>query len=803
MVRTRIYYCILLFSLQMAVQTVHAQRQGQGKLQSAITGFNEKVLQEKLYVHTDKNFYLAGDILWFKIYYTEAMTGKRLQESKVAYVELLNEDNQPVLQAGISLRSGEDHGSFYLPVSLQSGSYRLRAYTNWMKNFDQALFFEKTIVIANTLSVTNNRVETDEQDPFILGVYPEGGNLVYGLESRVGVAVKDPRGYGVDFRGCILEDDRDTVSSFASFKFGMGLFSFTPKKGHTYTVIAITKEGRLLSKIVNGIYEKGYVMRVIKESDNNPIRILVNNSSVMNGPAGELISLAVVNRHKLVILKTAGMSSEGIARFEIEKDQLPAGISYFTVFNEEQVPVCERLFFTAVSPGVNLEIRSDNPAYGPRENVGINITSRDEKKQNRPSNLSASVYLDDSLQQDRTPGIFEYMWLTSYLSGIVESPGYYFSKEEGLEKALENLMIIQGWRRFNWDQVFQNNKKYLQYLPELGGHIITGLVTDTRTGKPVSGVTAYLSITGSPFGFYTSKSDAAGLVHFETRDYFGNEPVYVQTAAAADSFYRINIQSPFVQADAVMNRPWPLFKEKDSSELLQYSISTQVQQIFYADSFRRFSRPPVTDTLPFYGKYEMEYRLDDYKRFKTMEEVLREYVREIGVGTREGKLTLKMFSPYLHDFYEGHVMVMLDGVPLTDPDKIFDIDPLTIQKLDILQSRYILGSAAFNGIASFSTYKGEFDNHDVNPKLVAIDYEGLQLQREFYSPDYSTGALQASRLPDLRHTLFWLPDINTREDGTAAFHFFTGDRKGRYRVVVEGMNEKGEFLSSQFIFTVQ
>ncbi len=114
--------------------------------------FNEYVLnnfQEKIFVHTDRNFYLSGDIVWFKIYNTSASQNTFTTISKIAYVELLNTENKSLLQAKIALTDGMGNGQFVLPLSLPTGNYIFRAYTNWMKNYSEEIMFEKTISVIN------------------------------------------------------------------------------------------------------------------------------------------------------------------------------------------------------------------------------------------------------------------------------------------------------------------------------------------------------------------------------------------------------------------------------------------------------------------------------------------------------------------------------------------------------------------------------------------------------------------------------------------------------------------------------
>jgi hypothetical protein len=145
----------------------------------------------------------------------------------------------------------------------------------------------------------------------------------------------------------------------------------------------------------------------------------------------------------------------------------------------------------------------------------------------------------------------------------------------------------------------------------------------------------------------------------------------------------------------------------------------------------------------------------------------------------------------------------VDGVALSNPNKIFSYDPLKVSRLDVVANQYILGSSIFNGVASFSTYEGNFTGFELDPKLVAIDYSGLQLQREFYSPVYETKEQLEKRIPDFRNTLFWSPDITTNKEGKAAIQFYSSDKKGKYIAIVQGISKNGEPVFSFTTFQVE
>ena len=83
-------------------------------IESSLAKYNQYNLQEKIYVHTDRSFYLCGEVLWFKAYVTNAANNHPLSLSKVVYIEVLNTEHQPVLQAKIASQQGSGNGSFFL-----------------------------------------------------------------------------------------------------------------------------------------------------------------------------------------------------------------------------------------------------------------------------------------------------------------------------------------------------------------------------------------------------------------------------------------------------------------------------------------------------------------------------------------------------------------------------------------------------------------------------------------------------------------------------------------------------------------
>ncbi|RZK56072.1 MAG: TonB-dependent receptor, partial [Pedobacter sp.] len=153
-----------------------------------LNNFTTASPQEKIHVHTDKPYYLVGEDIWLKAYIVNASNNQPSEISKIVYLELINQNNQLTKTVTLPTDSGVAFGHLHLPDSLLSGNYRLRAYTNYMRNFDEAFFFEKFVSI-NTLA-DDKKIENKSVGSKIdVQFFPEGGNLVYGLRCRVGLKV--------------------------------------------------------------------------------------------------------------------------------------------------------------------------------------------------------------------------------------------------------------------------------------------------------------------------------------------------------------------------------------------------------------------------------------------------------------------------------------------------------------------------------------------------------------------------------------------------------------------------------------
>jgi hypothetical protein len=787
---------VIIFLLALNCTCLFAQDAVTGGILQQFNDYRVKALQEKLYVHTDKSFYLAGEVCWFKIYATDASFNKPLGLSKIAYAELVSTEHKPILQAKINLEDASGSGSFLLPFSITSGSYTLRAYTSWMKNFSPDYYFEKQITIVNTLKkpVWN---PNDTLTSYDAQFFPEGGNLVNGIQGVVAFKVNDHFGKGVDSRGTIVNQRNDTIAIFKSLRYGMGQFNFTPVKGDTYKAIIITSDNKTIAASLPRVYDQGYILHLSTTADNK-IKVTVTT----NAPDKKPVYLFIQTRHSVKAALTTAINNQ-TASFIVDKNVLGEGISHFTLFNGDRQPVCERIYFKRPQQQLAINISTDHALYEKRKKIELSLQTNNLINQPVAADLSMAVVLLDSLQRPESTNVLSYLWLESDLKGIIEEPAYYFTdSSEEANKAADNLMLTQGWRRFEWNNILTDKKPAFEFLPEYDGHILNGIITDKMTGLPAKNISTYISVAGKPFRFNSAVSNADGRIQFDMEHFYATSEIIVQPNNRADTNYRIEISNPF--SDKFSTRADSRFSLIPGwqNALTQRSIGAQAQHVYTSNKLQRFYTTDINDTTAFYGKNFKTYLLDDYTRFITMEEVLREYVKEVRLRKNHDQYYMEIKNTNETDF-TGKPLVLVDGIPVYDANKIIALDPLKVKKIDVVAHKYFFGSLIIDGVVSCTSYEGDLAGMSLDPAALIIEYPGLQLQREFYSPSYETAEQFASRLPDFRNVLYWDPYAGTGLNGKRAINFYTGDLPGRYAVIVQGITTQGLAGSAVIQLTVK
>lgn len=369
----------------------------------------------------------------------------------------------------------------------------------------------------------------------------------------------------------------------------------------------------------------------------------------------------------------------------------------------------------------------------------------------------------------------------------------------------------------------------VRIVPEYEGHILHGQLTNVNTGAVanVDGMVPLLGFVGDQVRLFSGQVDKQGNVTFVTKRVSGTHEIVtallkpstmgtsadvvygdidpnspkedIQSTAKAqgEPRFRVDIQSPFAIHEG-KTLPELQLHPAWNEYLLQRSVGLQVLHGFMADSMSNMTRGEAF----FQWQPTNTYRLDEYTRFTTMEEVVIEFIPSLRFRRINGKRHLAVLTEERLGFTVGNSLVLLDGVPVVDHENIFRYDPLKVEKVDIYRGKYLFGGQQFNGIASFSTYGHDYAGLTFDPSTQFFDYEGAQAHRVFYAPAYDTEAERKSRVADYRHTLLWMPDLRSNGQQAVTVPFTTSDLKGEFVITVEGLTRSGEVVSASALIKV-
>lgn len=755
----------------------------QDSLLTKFKRFRNTSYQEKVFLHTDRQFYVTGETLWFKALLVDGTFHKSGNTSKVLYVDIISKENESLVQQKISLDSGRGSGALFIPASISSGTYLLRAYTAWMKNFNEGFFFQKRITIVNAF-VQLDPVSTQASNDFDAQFFPEGGNFINNINTTFGFKVTDRSGKGLDARGAVVNNLNDTVAHFNTLRFGMGSFQLSPKPEFTYRAVVYVKGKPAKTVPIADALSSGFGLHVAEEGSNLTVTITAPQGTLN---AHAVIDLFVHARQQVIESKEAQLQN-GIVVLQVPMAKIPGGITHLTVFDGYR-PVCERLYFKP-SQALGMSAQPGLNTYQTRSKVNLQVQV-DSKK---PADLSIAIHRVDSLNADiSSVHLPEYLALSSDLPGYIESPGFYLSNDPAAKAAADNLMLTQGWRRFKWESIM-NKPTAPEFIPENNGHLVRGIVKDL-SGNVAPGILTYLTTPGRIIELYGSRSSTQGNVMFEMQNFTGSRRIITHV----DSLHRLEITSPFQTPSVAPALPALSLAASTEKNLLDRSVAMQVQNIYFDDRYHT----PKNDSSAFFGKADETYYLDDYTRFPVMEEVMREYVPGVLVRKqKDGFRFILIDVVNKKPLYEGP-MILLDGVPIFETDKIMSFDPLKVEKLEVVTRRFYHGLLTFPGIVSYTTYKGDLGGFQLDARYNSVNYPGLQLEREFYSPKHEYSEGNENFLPDQRTLLYWNPSVKPGADGKTTLEFFTSDLPGQYVITVEGIANDGTAGSYTGQFTVK
>jgi hypothetical protein len=606
----------------------------------------------------------------------------------------------------------------------------------------------------------------------------------------------DKNGKGVSVEGEIVDEGGNKITDFKSGFKGMGSFIFEPQEGGKYKAQSIVAHKFSINTDLP-LPNPDAVKLTIAPNESEKIHIQISIDSLRSGNNQKLEFLIIGQTGGQVCYRKEITSSTKSINLDIEKKSLPTGIIKFTVFDREMIPCCERLVFVNHRDYVSIDIEPDKLVYLTREKIQLDVKAITNSGIPCLANLSTSVYNPELLQEteEYPNNILTQFLLKSELKGNIEEPAWYF-KDDSLSTltALDNLMLTQGYRYFEWKEIIFNKTPEITYQPEESLQL-RGKVSNWLTKKPVKNCKVTMMFVKSLLAVHEQTTDSLG--NFLFSDLFFNDTVIVSLQAGnkkerrnnwidLDNRSAISPEAVFLPVSYHYNNEnqfvTTYYLSETDSDLIdrQWRLSDTV----LLGDINIMAKKPVEETIHLRPYNEADYVFD----INIQEDI---YIDIFDM--------LYTTSAYMRNFLEKAPQLYLDGVPV---DGVF-VDGLPANWFEKVEAvRMAPVTQGFGPALFFYTKRGETRKKELDGiGMKSGEIVGYSIIRSFYYPAYkSTEPVDVKT--DFRTTLYWNPIVRTDSTGVAQVSFYNSDETGKMQVVVEGITADGKLcrgLGSYFV----
>ncbi len=788
--------------------------------------------QEKVFVHTDRDIYSSNQMIWFKAYVLNAATHVPMDLSKVLYVEILNERLKPIAVRKLYIDQGFARGNILLPAGAEGGNYILRAYTKYMLNRGSEFIFRKEItvidletpesVLVEEIVTSAQTSETGSNNRIDLRFFPEGGHLVSGPLTVLGVKAVAPDGFGRKISGKIFDENGVGVSNFETNEVGIGKVAVAALPGINYFAQI---DGDGFRYELPTTEESGYFLTARIWNGSLTIQAAHNRGVSMEGYS------LLLHTSGIPVAFFSGKAGMKSLTTRLSTQDLEKGILTITLFNKQGQALCERLVFIDSGNKAAIDVTTAKSEYGIREKVNLKV----DLSGTDSAQLSMSIVRPEYLSNmGEVASIEYYLMLESDIRGYIEDIGRYFDEKNlQREEELDALMLTQGWRRFDWDEVMKE-KQEIEYKPEFGLSISGRMVDFYKEEKSVEGV-VQLSFLEDLMSDRAVETDPAGNFIFrdlqfadsvtaiiqgskstgnkkKNREKDKDDPVKILlsekqwlSVSRLDSLYKTNPSTvgfkDYQQSTKIINQIYDAYNFDDETIVLD-EVAIQGYRDTWKDSpfnrgqmYRTPTRRLVMDSLNIGNQFrvvDMLRRLPGIQIFGTFPDY---------------QIVIRSAASFQVD---ASPLILVDNVQVDIP-YLATMDGTTVEFIDILSTSQasMYGALAYGGvIAIYTNVTSSGGRGGSNAQQERLDWGistfeliGYQIPDAFYAPRYDE-RLEEHNKPDFRSVLHWEPTIMVRNGNPTEFNFYTSDESANYLLITQGISYSGKPLLSVKSITV-
>ena len=618
---------------------------------------------------------------------------------------------------------------------------------------------------------------------FDVKFFPEGGALINIPHQNVAFKAQGADGFSKEIEGFLFNSKGDTLTNFRSEHNGMGIFTMNPVNNETYYVTVRTNDSITKRFDLPAIEPKG--ISIAMSHYKQEIRYEIQKTEATEWP--QKLFLLAHTRGKLAILQPINPKRT----FGKMNDSLfTEGITHFMLIDEQGNALSERLIFVPDHKPNQWQITTDQPTYGKREKVSLQIAAKDSEGNPVEGTFSVSITDRKSIQPDSlADNILSNLLLTSDLKGYVEDPAFYFLNQDARTlRSIDYLMMTHGWRRHKMENVLRtpslNFTNYIEKGQTISGRIMGFFGANVKKG-PICVLAPKYNIIA------TTETDEKG--QFIVNTSFRDSTTFLVQARTKKGFAGVDILMDPPQYPVATHKA-PYFNGA-TTFMEDYLMNTR-DQYYMEGGMRVYNLKEVTVTAKRERPSSKSIYTGGINTYPVEEDRLQGYGQTaFDAASRLPSVTITNGSEiHIRNNSEPAIIVIDDIVYEDASDILKDIQVSDMSSISLLRGAdaVILGPRASGG-AVVITLKDP-RNLPARPAQGIITYTPLGYSEsvEFYHPTYDTPEKKNAQRSDFRSTVYWNPELRLDAEGKATIEYYTPDSTAPEDIIIEGVNKNGK-----------
>ena len=618
---------------------------------------------------------------------------------------------------------------------------------------------------------------------FDVKFFPEGGALLSIPHQNVAFKAQGADGFSKEVEGFLFNSKGDTLTNFRSEHNGMGIFTMNPVNNETYYVTVRTNDSITKRFDLPAIEPKG--ISIAMSHYKQEIRYEIQKTEATEWP--QKLFLLAHTRGKLAILQPINPKRT----FGKMNDSLfTEGITHFMLIDEQGNALSERLIFVPDHKPNQWQITTDQPTYGKREEVSLQIAAKDSEGNPVEGTFSVSITDRKSIQPDSlADNILSNLLLTSDLKGYVEDPAFYFLNQDARTlRSIDYLMMTHGWRRHKMENVLRtpslNFTNYIEKGQTISGRIMGFFGANVKKG-PICVLAPKYNIIA------TTETDEKG--QFIVNTSFRDSTTFLVQARTKKGFAGVDILMDPPQYPVATHKA-PYFNGA-TTFMEDYLMNTR-DQYYMEGGMRVYNLKEVTVTAKRERPSSKSIYTGGINTYTVEEDRLQGYGQTaFDAASRLPSVTITNGSEiHIRNNSEPAIIVIDDIVYEDASDILKDIQVSDMSSISLLRGAdaVILGPRASGG-AVVITLKDP-RNLPARPAQGIITYTPLGYSEsvEFYHPTYDTPEKKNAQRSDFRSTVYWNPELRLDAEGKATIEYYTPDSTAPEDIIIEGVDKNGK-----------